>query len=357
MKTKKIINKKEIPAIHEPYKRKFFKYTIFLLVLVVVSACGIGRKLSAAGSSSKKDKYPGIKIKKNKDKLRVEIDGKLFTEYNFKEVKRPYFYPVIGPSGVNITRHWPMKTTIKGEEHDHPHHMSLWYTHGEVNGYDFWSNKNGTRIVHEKFLKTDSNSTFITKNKWVTEKNKIVCTDIRTHKFFSHAQYRMIDFKITIHASEGKVVMGDTKEGSMAIRLAHTMRVTKKKNKGKSRVKDKSPAMGSIINSNGDSGKEAWGKRAAWCDYYGPLNNKIVGVAIFDHPENPKHPTWWHVRTYGLFAANAFGVHHFEKKPKHAGDLIIPAGKSVTFRYRFYFHKGDEKQGEVAERYKEYTSF
>ena len=29
-------------------------------------------------------------------------------------------------------------------------------------------------------------------------------------------------------------------------------------------------------------------------------------------------------------------------------------GKSITFRYRFYFHEGDQKQGQVAEKYSEY---
>ena len=78
-------------------------------------------------------------------------------------------------------------------------------------------------------------------------------------------------------------------------------------------------------------------------------------MAIFDHPENPRHPTWWHVRDYGLFAANPFGIHDFEKKPAGTGDFKIPAGQSATFKYRFYLHEGDEQQGQVAARYREYA--
>ena len=81
-----------------------------------------------------------------------------------------------------------------------------------------------------------------------------------------------------------------------------------------------------------------------------------IGIAIFDHPENPRHPTWWHVRDYGLFSANPFGVHDFEKKPKHTGDYTLEAGKSLTFRYRFYYHEGDEVQAKVAERYSDYVA-
>jgi len=77
---------------------------------------------------------------------------------------------------------------------------------------------------------------------------------------------------------------------------------------------------------------------------------------MFDHPQNPRHPTWWHVRDYGLFAANPFGEHDFEKlSNKDAGDLTIPPRKSITFRYRFYLHGGDERQARIAEKYQQYV--
>jgi len=293
----------------------------------------------------------GVRIAKAGKNLRVEINGKLFTEYNFQDVPRPYFYPVIGPTGVPIVRHWPMKEG-KDEAKDHVHHRSLWFTHGEVNGHDFWGEGSRSgKIVHDKLLKmTFGRDVGIiqSQNKWVTRDGKVICTDTRTHRFYPPmATGQIMDFEVTIHASHGKVVMGDTKEGSMAIRLTPTMRVKTKEGK---------VGKGHIINSEGHSDGDAWGKRAAWCDYYGPVEGEVVGVAIFDHPKNPRHPTWWHVRTYGLFTANPFGVHDFERKPKGVGDLTIPAGQSVTFRYRFYFHKGDEKQAKVAELYREYAA-
>ncbi len=84
-------------------------------------------------------------------------------------------------------------------------------------------------------------------------------------------------------------------------------------------------------------------------------NDEIIGIAIFDNPQNPKHPTWWHVRDYGLFAANPFGVSDFEHKPKGTGNITIPEGESLTFKYRIYIHKGNHEQGKVAEHYKEYA--
>ncbi len=289
----------------------------------------------------------GVKITKQEKTLRVDINGKLFTEYCFKDVPRPYFYPVIGPTGEPIIRHWPMKEG-KDEAQDHVHHRSLWFTHGEINGHDFWGEggKSG-KIVHDKFLKVTYGrdmGVIQANNKYVARDGQVICTDTRTHRFYNRPDGQIMDFEISIHASEGKVVMGDTKEGSMAIRLAPTMRLKGKVGKGH------------ILNSEGQRDGQTWGKRAAWCDYYGPVKDKIVGVAIFDHPQNPKHPTWWHVRDYGLFAANPFGVHNFENKPKGVGDITIPAGESLTFKYRFYFHKGDTNQAKVAEHYREYAA-
>ncbi len=289
----------------------------------------------------------GVKITEQEKTLRVEINGELFTEYRFKDVPRPYFYPVIGPTGVPIIRHWPMKEG-KDEAQDHVHHRSLWFTHGEINGHDFWGEggKSG-KIVHDKFLKVTYGrdmGVIQANNKYVARDGQVICTDTRTHRFYNRPDGQIMDFEITIHASEGKVVMGDTKEGSMAIRLAPTMRLKGKVGKGH------------ILNSEGQRDGETWGKRAAWCDYYGPVEDQIVGVAIFDHPQNPKHPTWWHVRDYGLFAANPFGVHDFENKQKGVGDITIPAGESLTFKYRFYFHKGDTNQAKVAEHYREYAA-
>lgn len=301
-------------------------------------------KAQAAGGARS---TAGVKITEAGKTLKVEINGELFTEYNYQDVPRPFFYPVIGPTGDNIARNWPMKDINPDEAKDHVHHKSLWFTHGEVNGQDFWGEGGGSgKIVHDKFVKVESGAkagVIEDKNKWVARDGKVVCTDTRTHKFYSLPDGQIMDFEITIHASEGKVVLGDTKEGSMAIRLAPTMRLAGK------------VAKGHIVNSEGDKDKSTWGKRAAWCDYYGPVEGKTVGVAIFDHPKNPKHPTWWHVRDYGLFAANPFGVHDFEKKPAGTGDITIPEGESLTFKYRFYFHKGGAEEAEVAKHYREYA--
>jgi hypothetical protein len=319
------------------------RFGIGFVLLAIVSTAP-SADVGASGASKE-----GVEITRLADRLRVEINGQLFTEYFYKDVPRPYCYPLIGPGNVAMTRNWPMKD-LPNEAHDHPHHRSLWFAHGAVNGHDFWSEQKAFgKTVHEDFLEVKSGKkegVIRERNKWVAADGTVVCTDERTLRFYNPggANERVIDFEITLKASNGELILGDTKEGTMAVRLAETMRL-----KGK-------VGQGHIVNSAGVRDDQTWGKRAEWCDYYGPVEGKTVGIAIFDHPKNPRHPTWWHVRDYGLFAANPFGQHDFEKLPnKTAGDLIVPAGKSVTFRYRFYLHEGDDQQAKVAEKYKQYV--
>jgi hypothetical protein len=294
----------------------------------------------------------GVKFTQQEDRVRIEINGELFTDYIFKGTNHVYYYPLIGPGGLPMTRNYPMKTDVPGEEHDHQHHRSLWYSHGAVNGVDFWSETpKAGRILHDKFLEMKSGpdqGVLRSANRWVAPDGKVICTDERVLRVFARpAQERVFDFEITLRApSDRDVLLGDTKEGTMAVRLAETMRLTRGKQQA---------GLGRIVLSTGLRDDRTWGQRAAWCDYHGPVEGKLIGVAIFDHPSNPAHPTWWHVRDYGLFAANPFGVHDFEKKPAGAGNLNIPAGQSVTFKYRFYLHEGDERQAKVAERYQEYA--
>ena len=278
--------------------------------------------------------------------VRVVLGGELVTEYHYADADRPYFYPVIAPTGDNITRHWPLKDINKDEQQDHKHQRSLWFTHGAVNGHDFWGEGAGPKIVQTKMKvqSGDSRCVIISENEWRAKDGRVVCTDVRRHTIRLSGDSRIIDFAITIRASHGKVVLGDTKEGSMAVRVAPTLRANGK------------VAKGSMVNSEGGSGKGIWGKRATWCDYYGPINGKTVGIAIMDHPDNPRHPTWWHARDYGLCAANPFGLSYFEKKPKGTGDMTVEEGQSVTFRYRVLVHNGTAAEADIATRYQEYAT-
>jgi hypothetical protein len=312
---------------------------------IVLVLCSLALLLASARGQSPNAARQPVEIKQESGKLRIEINGQHFADYVFEGSSRPFLFPITGPGGAKMTRNWPM-AQAENEERDHPHHKSFWWGHGDMNGVDFWAEGNNSgKTVHEQFTLVQSGKAGVirSRNKYVTKEDKVICTDERTMKFYPDSQARVFDFEITVHASNGELKFGDTKEGTMAIRLAETMRLKGKVGKGH------------IVSSEGIRDAETWGKRAKWVDYYGPVEGKTVGIAMFDHPSNPKHPTWWHVRDYGLFAANPFGLHDFEKREKGAGDLTVPAGEKITFKYRFYIHSGDEKEAKVSEAYDRYV--
>lgn len=308
---------------------------------------------------------PSVKLTEMEDRLRIEMNGELFTDYITKGEERyfPLFYPVLGPGQVPMTRKYPLEI-IPGEDTDHPHHQSLWFAHSEVNGHSFWAvreygGKVPGKTVHQKFTKVESGTkegSFIAENRYVAGDGTVIMSDTRTVRFLAPSEAkgpRILDITIAFHASNGEVTFGDQKDAGMAIRVASDLQVEKR-----TEVKDKMlPGGGHLLNSEGIKDKDTWGKRARWLDAYGEVGGKPVGVAIMDHPKNPRHPTYWHSRTYGLATANVFGKRHFEslEDPK-AGHLIIPAGETVTFRWRFAFHEGDPEKAKVEELYQAFAT-
>ncbi|MBI5768304.1 MAG: PmoA family protein [Verrucomicrobia bacterium] len=303
------------------------------------------------------------KVTKLDDRVRVELGGSLFTEYIFKGAPRPYFYPVLASDGTELMRHYPMKKDAPGEVRDHPHHRSLWFTHGDVNGLDFWAESNSAkqgRIVTESVDASMQGGAAVirSRSKWVNKDDAVQLTDETTVRMRANAEGRFLDYEVTLKApADNPVILGDTKEGSMAIRVPLWMTPPHSySDETKKRVKHE--GKGTIINAEGITNDATWGKRSTWVDYHAPKDGKVYGIAMFDHPKNPRHPTWWHVRSYALFAANPFGKHDFEnlKSEPTAGNLTIPAGGSVTFRWRMFFHLGDEKAAKIAERFADYAA-
>ena len=302
------------------------------LTRLLPAAIGLAGVLTSPAQDS------AVALKKvGDDKVAVSIGGQPFTELLFgKDRAKPVFYPIYGPGQVPMTRDFPFHKNTKGEKHDHPHHESLWYTHGEVNGISFWHLGKGNGKIKQTGLQVHGD-TITTTNDWKSPKDGRVCSDERVMKFSAlPGGARVIDFTITIEASDGDVKFGDTKEGSMGIRTHHLLRTDK---------------GADVKNSAGQTGKSIWGKPAKWVNYQSKIGDKPVGVAIFDSPENPRHPSTWHARDYGLVAANPFGAHHFSGAKRGTGDLDLKSGDSVTFHYAFVFHRGSAEDKSIEELY------
>jgi len=289
------------------------------------------------------------------DKIAVNIDGKFYTTFYLAvNGQKPYIWPLSTADGIVVTRHFPMDQ-FPGETSDHPHHKGLFFAHGDINGIDFWDTeprksptapkRAGMKLIRvEEMRGGKKTGTIKVVFEGLDPDGNPVMRETRTVVFHAGSNLRIIDYGITIEPLVPKLTFGDTKEGTFAIRLATSM--TEDAAKG-----------GRMVNAGGaETEKNVWGKRSDWIDYDGPVDGKTVGVALFDTPSNPRYPTYWHVRAYGLEAANPFGLHDFLNNKAHDGDMVVERGHPVHFQYRVVIHDGDTASANIAALYKEYIA-
>lgn len=248
-------------------------------------------------------------------------------------IRRPFFYPVHGPDGLPLTE--------LGKPHDptgsHAHHYSLWIAHHDVNGQSFWSESGGI-IAHEQLVETIDGPLFcrFTQNTRWTNQGQDLLRERRTVTLFKEfADFRIIELELEFTpAGAGPVTFGKTSFGFLAARVRQSMTVF--------------DGGGEIRNSEGQLNEQnVHLQRAKWIDQSGPVSpDRWGGIAIFDSPDNPHHPTTWHCRNDG-WAGAAFNA--------QAAYTLEP-GHNLRLKYRVHLHKHDALQGQVAERYAEFAA-
>jgi hypothetical protein len=292
----------------------------------------------------------GVEISDEGTTLAIDVKGERFTRYHYTPEEapaRPFFYPVLAPGGVPVTRSYPM-ANVEGEMRDHPHHRSLWVAHGDVNGTDNWSEEPGYgRTEHLSFEGIFSGPTvggFRERARWVTNAGEPLLEETREVRVYAvDSSLRILDLWLELTPAQGDVTFGDTKEGGLiSVRVATSMDADK---------------GGTIKNgADGVNEKETWGKPAPWCDYYGPVQGKTRGIALMDHPSNTRFPTYWHVRNYGLMTANPFGLSYFYNDKSKDGSLLLRSGETARWRYRMVVHEGTTEDARIAAQYAAFAS-
>ena len=278
---------------------------------------------------------PKVVLTQEQKWVNVTVNGQLFTRYYFTpEFAKPFCFPLVGPNGKVLTRGFPVEPR-EGETRDHPHHKGFWVAHGDVNGHDLWSEKG--RIVHKVFEALESGPLFgllRARHDWLGVDGSKLCEAVQELRFTELQNMRILDLTQTFIATEGDINFGDTKEGFVAIRIPDELTLSR--------------GTGHILLSTGHRDKDAWGKRAKWCLYYGTIGGEPVAIAFFDHKDNRSFPNPWHVRDYGLFANGPFGRKDFGLPPEDVGKLA--KGEKLTLRYRiilFSYHPTPEELEEL----------
>jgi hypothetical protein len=295
---------------------------------------------------------PNLTILQAADGPQVFVDGKLFTQYLTSSGARPVLWPVNGPTGAPMTRSYSVGPAEPGEETDHPHHRSIWFGYEGINGVDYWHGGEfgslrtypAGSVRHREFQRADSDGrtvTIITRNDYLDALGNRVAVDERQLSFGADVNSRWIDFIIVLKSPGRPLVIGDTKEGAFALRVSEKLR------------SDRNPAS-TIVTSRGDRNDAAWGKPAEWVDYSGEIDGEAVGIAMLAHPSSHQAAPRWHVRPYGLFAANPFGAKDYSDGAVEGG-LTVPADKPVVLRHKIVFHRGDCVTAKIKQMYDEYA--
>jgi len=260
-------------------------------------------------------------------------NGVEIARYHFGPgLHRPFLFPVIGPSGRCLTR--------MGHPHDpesHSHHNSVWISHHDVNGTSFWSDGGKGKIRHKRIVKFEDGaeaSSMVTENQWVTNKGKVLLSETRrlTTLPLDNAEWLLI-IDLEFKANDGPVTLGKTPFGMIGVRMAKTIGVN--------------DGGGTIRNSEGGvNEKEVFWKRARWVDYSGPITNgKLEGITLFDHPDNPNFPTYFHVRNDGWMGASL----------TFDGPRTILPDKPLRLRYGLYIHSDRKAKKLIEAKWKRFT--
>ena len=293
--------------------------------LIAVALCAFVAPSWADGIGLKRD----LTYKAGDGFVEALKDSIPIARYVYKDTPKPYIYPLSTPDGPAVTRAFPMKQ-VPGESTDHPNQRSFWVAYGNVNGVDFWAEEAKSGKIVQTNLEFDSLNpgywNIHASLDWVGPDGKKILEEDRRYSFLSCDYGLLVSTAIALLPPVKEVKFGGTKEGFLAFRVADGISLAAGK--------------GHILNSEGQTNAACLGKRARWCDYTGVVDGKTCGITIFDMPSNHGYPTYWHVRDYGLLAANPFGGRDFTGDEKADSSLTIQPGKPVRLIYVALIHNG-----------------
>ena len=290
----------------------------------------------------------------------VRVDGQPFTDYIWPErLRKPVLYPLRTAKGTIVTRGFPLEPR-PGERVDHPHQVGLWFNYGDVNGVDFWNNSEALTAEEAARMGTIHHRAIVTSRSgagrgelevaldWAMPDGSTVIREETRFVFQADARRRGVDRITTLTARGKRVVFADSKEGLLGLRVTRALEEPSKEPEvftdasGRATavpVLDNTGVNGVYASSEGRRAGAVWGTRARWVSLSGRVAKEDVVLLFLDHPSNPGHPTYWHARGYGLFAANPLGQKVFSNG-KEELNFRLEAGASAIFRHRLLILQG-----------------
>ena len=267
------------------------------------------------------------------DEVSLQRDGQELARLCFaKDQRRPFIFPVNGPSGRSLTRMGHPR-----DPESHSHHNSVWFSHEIVGGVNFWGDRGG-KIEHQRVLRFEDGDELAyveTENAWLNKDGQPVITDRRRTgaRTLGNREWLLL-LDIELRAKDADVELGQTAFGPIGVRMAKTIGVN--------------DGGGKIRNSEGGVNEAGcFRKPARWMDYSGPIvANASEGITLFDHPGNPNHPAPFHCRNDGwMGAAMTF-----------PGAVKISKDQPLRLRYALFIHGGEPEAALIDEQWKAWAA-
>lgn len=248
---------------------------------------------------------------------------------------KSYFHPVRTPQGHTLSI---------AEPYDHVWHRGLWFTFKFVNGDNFWEERDGfgSQVVRgiPRIDHSDPESLMITMAlDWMPSGGReAVMSEQRTITYRPGVDADTYDWS-TVITPHREVTLDRTPYttwggyGGLSFRGSRHWHVDR------------------YLLPDGAVERLAPGTRAPWCDLSGRIDggqDLTGGLAMLDHPRNPRYPTPWYAGSGAGTFINAALLFH---QP-----MTLAEGEELRLRYRVLVHDGVWEPDRLASEHDQFTS-
>jgi hypothetical protein len=269
--------------------------------------------------------FPKVQVIPEVDHASFQVDGVERVTYHFGQgMSRPFLFPLVGPSGAALTRMGHPNPV------GHEHHKSVWFGHESIDGVNFWTEPvhSDVRIRHQSVVlyhDADDFGGMVAGLVWWAQGRAVLRQQLTVAIEPSASGEFALDLQSRFEALDRPVEFGRTNFGFLGVRVAKTL--------------SEQFGGGSLRNEHDARGEAAlFGKTSRWIDYSGPSKpGTVEGICFMDHPDNPNHPTAWHVRRDGWMGA-AFNL---------ASSFGVAQNHPLDLRYRLWIHRGMPAVGDL----------
>ena len=250
----------------------------------------------AASADPPKPQPQSLRLQMDQD-ITMELRGHTIATYRATQSPmRPFLRELWTPGGVQILRDSP---------HDHRHHHSMMFALS-VDGQDFWcdvpvAGRQCPKPLEDVQLGGDPATlrvTFTQPLDWAAPGGTVSLRERRTINAFADPKIdaTLLTWRSILSVPGGKAVkLGGSDFSGLGTRFVVSM-------DGKGKFFN---SEGHESSKPGPDGQAIDNKRVTqskWCAYTATADNKLVTIAMFQHPKNPQPPYFCHLHIAGGFA-------------------------------------------------------